>query len=119
GEGTVAYEETVRNSGKGFGVPAFDAGQLFGSPARLQAVLNLGPLSQYPLDPNALVSARAAQQDTPLTILAHEAGHRFLAYASVRSAADPSALPMLGFQLAHWSFLFDSEASLLEGERIA
>ena len=26
---------------------------------------------------------------------------------------------MLGFQMAHWSFLFDSEASVMEGERIA
>ncbi len=118
-EGTLAYEETVRSNGSGYGVPRQDASQQFGSAGRLQSVLNVGPLSQYPVDPNALVPARAGQQDTPLTILAHEAGHLFLAYASIHSATDPSALPMLGFQLAHWSFLFDSEASLLEGERIA
>ncbi|MDR3699382.1 MAG: hypothetical protein P4L56_07085 [Candidatus Sulfopaludibacter sp.] len=116
GEGTVAYEETLRSSGSGYGVPQQDAGQQFGSAARLQAVLNLGPLSQYPADPNALVPARAPQADTPLTILTHEAGHLFLAFASIRSG---TGLPMLGFQLAHWSFLFDSEASVMEGERIA
>ena len=119
GEGTLAYEETVRSSGTGYGVPQQDAGQEFGSAGRLQAVLNLGPLTQYPVNPNALVPARAPQADTPLTILTHEAGHLFLAFASVRSATDPSALPMLGYQLAHWSFLFDSEASVMEGERIA
>jgi len=119
GEGTVAYEETVRSSGAGYGVPQGDASQQFGSAGRLQSVLNLGPLSQYPVDPNALVPARAAQADTPLTILTHEAGHLFLAFASIKNAADPTALPMLGFQLAHWSFLFDSEASVMEGERIA
>jgi uncharacterized protein (TIGR03437 family) len=119
GEGTIAYEETVRNTGTGFGVPVADAGQQFGSASRLQSVLNLGPLSQYPADPNSLVLPRAAQADTPLTILTHEAGHRFLAYASIKGASDPSALPMLGFQLAHWSFLFNSEASVMEGERIA
>ena len=116
GEGTVAYEETVRSSGRGYGVPQQDAGLQFGSVARLQSVLNLGPLTQYPVDPNALVPARAPQADTPLTILTHEAGHLFLAFASINNGA---ALPMLGFQLAHWSFLFDSEASVMEGERIA
>ena len=119
GEGTIAYEETVRNTGTGFGVPVGDAGQQFGSNRRLQSVLNLGPLSQYPTDPNSLVLPRAAQADTPLTILTHEAGHRFLAFASVKGDSEPTALPMLGFQLAHWSFLFDSEASVMEGERIA
>ena len=77
GEGTLAYEETVRSRGAGYGVPPQDAGQQFGSPARLQAVLNLGPLNQYPLDPNALVPARAPEADTSLTVLAHEAGHLF------------------------------------------
>ena len=118
GEGTVAYEETVRNSATGFGMPAIDFGSQFGSGSRLQSVLNMGPLSQYPSDPTALVPARATQRDTPLTILAHEAGHRFLAYASVPDPHNPAALPMLGFQNAHWSFLFDSEASVVEGERI-
>lgn len=119
GEGTIAYEQTVRNAGSGFGVPAVDAGTLYGSGSRLQSVLNLGPLGQYPSDPAALVGPRAPQRDTPVTILAHEAGHRFLAFASVSDPNDPAAQPMLGFQLAHWSFLFDSEASLMEGERIA
>lgn len=119
GEGTVAYEQTVRNAGSGFGVAAVDAGSQLGSASRLQSVINLGPLGQYPSDPAALVAARAPQRDTPVTIVAHEAGHRFLAFASVRDANDAAARPMLGFQLAHWSFLFDSEASVMEGERIA
>jgi uncharacterized protein (TIGR03437 family) len=36
----------------------------------------------------------------------------------VPDPSNPAALPMLGFQLAHWSFLYDSEASVVEGERI-
>jgi hypothetical protein len=116
--GAVAYENTVRNGGSGFGVETFDSGSLYGSDSRLQAVLNMGMLSQYPRDPTALVPLRRASGDTPLTVLGHEAGHRFLAFASVRDPADPTARPMLGAQLAHWSFVFNSEASLLEGERI-
>jgi uncharacterized protein (TIGR03437 family) len=116
--GTVAYENTVRSSGTGYGVSVFDTGTQYGSPTRLQAMINMGPLSQYPADPSGAVPARAPQHDTPLTILGHETGHLFLAYASVHDPVDPTASPMLGYANVHWSFLFDSEASLLEGERI-
>jgi hypothetical protein len=116
--GAVAYEVTVRNQRSGYGDSKHDTGQDFGSPRRLQAVLNMGPLSQYPVDPNAVVPARFLSRDTPMTVLGHEAGHLFLAFASVKDPNDPNAKPMLGRQLAHWSFLFNSEASFLEGNRI-
>jgi uncharacterized protein (TIGR03437 family) len=78
----------------------------------------MGPLSQYPADPNATVPARAQAGDTPVTTIAHETGHLFLAYASIADPNDPTARPMLGYQNQHWAFTFNSEASLLEGERI-
>ena len=117
--GAVAYESTVRSSGTGYGYPVQDAGQQYGSASRLQSLMNMGQLSEYPTDPTALVPLRASVGDTPLTILAHEAGHLFLALASVNDPNDPSLQPMLGFGGVHWSFVYDSEASLLEGERIA
>jgi uncharacterized protein (TIGR03437 family) len=116
--GSVACEFTVRNNRTGFGDTLVDIGAEFGSASRLQAVMNMGPLSNYPKDPNGIVAGRPTTGDTPLTILAHEAGHLFLAYASIRDPSDPAARPMLGGQLAHWAFTFDSEASLLEGNRI-
>ena len=112
----VAYEVTVRNSRSGYGDAKTDVGAQAGSQKRLQAILNMGPLSQYPKDPNAKVSARLSVGDTPLTVVAHETGHLFLAYASVED--DGGNRPMLGYQSAHWNFLFNSEASLLEGNRI-
>ncbi len=114
----VAYENTVRSSGAGYNVAPQDSGQEFGSAARLHAVLNMGQLSEYPVDPNAIVPARAQAGDTPLTVLSHETGHLFLAFASIRDPGNPTAYPMLGYQLAHWNFAYDSEASFLEGERI-
>lgn len=116
--GAVAFEVTVRNNRSGYGDPTFDIGKEFGSRRRLQAIMNMGPLSQYPRDPNAVLPARRPAGDTPLTVLGHEAGHLFLAYASIRDPADPRARPMLGRQNAHWNFSFNSEASLLEGNRI-
>ena len=116
--GAVAYEVTARNQRTGYGDDIVDSGQDYGSPQRLQAVLNMGPLNEYPLDPNAIVPGRTLSRDTTLTVLGHEAGHLFLAFASVKDPNDATAKPMLGRQLAHWSFLFNSEASLLEGNRI-
>src|ERR1039457_450672 len=117
--GAVAYESTVRSSGTGYGYPVQDAGQQYGSASRLQSVINMGQLDEYPVDPTQLVPLRASVGDTPITILAHEAGHLFLAFASVNDPNDPSLQPMLGYGGVHWSFVYDSEASLLEGERIA
>ncbi|MCX7603867.1 MAG: hypothetical protein N2036_07315, partial [Bryobacteraceae bacterium] len=118
--GALAYEVTVRSNVTGIGDAAADLGYMYGSPHRLQAVMNMGPLSQYPRDPNQRVGARGAiTGDTTLSILGHEAGHLWLALASVRDPARPDDRPMLGAQMAHWSFNFNSDASLLEGNRIA
>ena len=116
--GAVAFEVTARNHRSGYGDTIVETGRDYGSPRRLQAVLNMGPLSQYPADPNGIVPARFTSRDTPLTVIGHEAGHLFLAFASVREPGNALARPMLGRQTAHWSFLFNSEASLLEGNRI-
>uniref|UniRef100_Q01WR6 IPT/TIG domain-containing protein n=1 Tax=Solibacter usitatus (strain Ellin6076) TaxID=234267 RepID=Q01WR6_SOLUE len=116
--GAVAYESTVRSSGTGYSVPPSDHGADYGSPSRLRSVLNMGPITNYPLDPHQIVPLRSSAQDTPLTVLGHEAGHLFLAFASVPDPAAPTTLPMLGFGGAHWSFVFNSEASLDEGEQI-
>jgi uncharacterized protein (TIGR03437 family) len=115
--GAVACETTVRNDRSGYGDVPAALGAEFGSASRLQAVLNFGSLDQYPTDPSAIIPARQTIRDTPVTVLAHETGHLFLAYASVRDPND-AARPMLGFQNAHWAFTFNSEASLLEGNRI-
>jgi uncharacterized protein (TIGR03437 family) len=116
--GALAYESTVRSSSTGHGVPVQDNGAQFGSTSRLRSVLNMGRVDNYPSDPNRLVPARSASQDTPLTVLGHEAGHLFNAFASVRDPKDPTNKVMLGFGGSHWAFTFDSEASLDEGEQI-
>jgi uncharacterized protein (TIGR03437 family) len=116
--GAVAYEVTLRNQRSGYGDDVIDEGSVVGSASRLQSIMNMGPLSQYPDDPNSVVPARYTSRDTPLTVLGHEAGHLFLAFASVRDPNDASARPLLGRQSAHWNFAFNSEASFLEGNRI-
>jgi len=116
--GVVAYELTARSQGEGYGDDPADIGADFGSKRRLRAVMNMGPLGQYPVSPNGLVASRSPIGDTPLTLLGHESGHLFLAFVSVPDPAVPGSLPMLGKALAHWAFPFNSEASFLEGNRI-
>jgi hypothetical protein len=116
--GAVACEMTVRNNRSGYGDTQIEVGEEFGSASRLQAVLNMGPLSEYPINPNAVVPSRGPTGDTPLSILGHETGHLFLAYASVPSPNNSSAYPMLDSALAHWAFTYDSEASFMQGNRI-
>jgi uncharacterized protein (TIGR03437 family) len=116
--GALAYEATVRSTGSGYGVDPIDNGAEYGSASRLRAVLNMGTLRMYPTNPNSPVPVRAQNGDTPLTVLGHESGHLFLAYASVPDPDDPLGKPMLGYQNAHWSFVYNSMASILEGEEI-
>ncbi len=116
--GAVAYEVTVRNQRTGYGDEIKENGMEFGSPRRLQSVMNMGPMYQYPDNPAATISARGPTGDTGLSVVGHEAGHLFLAFVSVPNPNNPDDKPMLGRADVHWSFNFDSEASLLEGNTI-
>ena len=118
GAGVLAFETTVRGYRRGIGDTLLDNGRSYGSPNRLQAVLNMGPIGNFPANPNSLHPLRFGTGDTGLTVFAHEIGHLFLAFSSIRDPNNPAARPMLGRQLAHWNFRFNSEASLLEGNRI-
>lgn len=117
-DGAIAFQMPVRTAGDGYGLPRFDEGRIFGSRKRLQSILNMGPLSQYPNDPAQTTSFRPGAGESTLTILAHEAGHQYLSFVSVRDPLSPFARPMLGRQQAHWSFFFNSDASIMEGNRI-
>src|SRR6266849_5045410 len=118
GVGAVAWEQTARNNRSGYGDAAVDNGGEYGSPSRLQAVLNLGPLSQYPMSPTGVISLRADSGYNTLKLIGHEVGHLFLAYASVRDPNEFLFRPMLGVQQAHWAFNFNAEASFMEGNRV-
>ncbi len=122
GPGSFAFEVNVRNEARGIGDllfddPVFDFGVDFGSPRRLSSFLNMGPLSNYPTDPEARIPVLG--ENSTLSVLGHETGHRFLAYpAFLDLATGMRSLSLLGRQLAHWSFFFNSRASFVEGNLI-
>ena len=114
---SLAHAYNVRNEVRGIGEFVFDSGSYFGSPRRLSAFVNMGAVSGYPSDPSQPLPG--LPHASLLTILAHEIGHRFLAYPSfLDPATGLQSLALLGRQLAHWSFFFNSGASVLEGNWI-
>ncbi len=114
---SLAHAYTVRNEVRGIGEFIYDSGRVFGSPRRLSSFVNMGALSGYPASPAAPI--RGLPHSSMLTILAHEIGHRFLAYTPFK---DPEtgelSDALLGRQFAHWSFFLNSSASVLEGNAI-
>ena len=114
-----AYELNIANQVTGIGEvsvpPVFDFSSAFGS-SRLQSLVNMGSLLRYPPDPFTVFFRNV---DSTLSVLGQEAGHRFLAFVTFddpEGSSDSTAL--LGRDLAHWSFLFNSDASVMEGNRI-
>ena len=125
---TFAFYSGLRNFVRGIGpfpseledLNQFDFGQVLGSGFRLQGLMFMGDLAKYPDDPRARIDRDYGLGiATPLTVLTHEAGHRYLARALfVDPQSRQLSLDLLGRQTAHWSYFFNSEASLLEGNRI-
>ncbi len=123
GPGSFAFELNIRNEVDGIGSPQpdgnpiFDFGPTFGSPARLQSYLNMGPLTNYPDDPTASIPILG--HNNTLSVFGQEAGHRFLVYTQfLDPATGLRSNALLGRQNAHWSFFFNSDASVEEGNRI-
>jgi len=122
GPGSFAFEVNVRNDIQGIGdllsrSPVFDFGREFGSPRRLASFINMGPLSQYPADPFQVIPLIG--ENSTMSVMGQEVGHRWGAYLDF---LDPvtglRSSSLLGRGRAHWSFFFNSEASVLEGNRI-
>lgn len=111
-----AFESTISNAIRGIGDDTFNASADFGSAGRLQSYLVMDRASKYPDDPNALVLG----ENSTLAVIAHETGHRWLALLKFRDTTNGIAASdaLLGRQRAHWSFFFDSDASVMEGNDI-
>ncbi len=111
--GAFAYEINVRNQVRGIGLPIADFTDLVGSDGRLESFVQMGPITQYPDNPNQVFLGT----NSTLDVLGQEAGHRWLAFVRARINGQVTD-EILGRQLAHWSFFMDSDASDMEGNDI-
>lgn len=108
GAETAGLNLRVRNDVDGIGVPSLDLGASFGSARRLQSYIDMGSLRSLPFP----------LQARELEVLAHEIGHQWLAFAT--RLAPFASLPsndLLGEGLAHWSFFFDDDGSVMYGSK--
>lgn len=116
GVSALAFNAAVQNDIQGIGRPVgnFLGGPAaFGSQGRLQSFLNMNRLGFYPNDPDEELGATF----TPLDIIGHETAHRWLAFMTFTSSNGTPSFALLASDLTHWSFFFNSDASLMYGNR--
>ena len=109
-----AFESTVANEVSGLGIGLFDASRDFGSAGRLRSVVVMDDIAQYPDNP----LQRFLGENNTVSVLGQETGHRWLAFFAFRDRNGNRSTELLGRDEAHWSFFFDSDASVMEGNDI-
>ena len=112
-DGAFAFQIRVRNSVTGTGAGQADFGAEYGSSARLESVVLMDSINKYSTNTSQLV----LREETSLSVLAHEVGHRWLATARFMDNGTAST-ELLGRQQAHWSFFMNSSGSHDEGNQI-
>jgi hypothetical protein len=109
-----AFEITVANEVSGIGLPLFDASRDFGSGGRLRSLAVMDFIDKYPEDPRS----KFLGENTTVSVLGQEVGHRWLAFMQFRDHTGAESDQLLGRGQSHWSFFFDSDASVMEGNDI-
>jgi len=109
-----AYELNIANEVRGIGDTIYDTSRLAGSAGRLRSLVMMDWLGKYPEDP----TTKFLGENNTLSVLGQEVGHRWLAYVDFRDRTGTRSQALLGRDDQHWSFFFDSDASVMEGNDI-
>jgi len=109
-----AYEITVANEVHGIGQDVYDLSRSLGSAGKLRSLVVMDWLGKYPDDP----TQKFLGENNTLSVLGQECGHRWLAYVHFRDHNNTNSTALLGRDEAHWSFFFNSDASVMEGNQI-
>jgi hypothetical protein len=109
-----AYETTVKNEVQGIGVDTYDLAGEFGSGGHLRSLVVMDWLGKYPDNP----AQKFLGENNTVSLLGQECGHLWLAFLEFRDRNGERSDALLGRDLAHWSFFFDSDASVMEGNDI-
>jgi hypothetical protein len=109
-----AYETTIANEVRGIGLDTFDLSGDFGSGGRLRSLVVMDWLGKYPETP----TQKFLGENNTLSLLGQESGHRWLAFLEILDHNREQSDVLLGRDLVHWSFFFDSDASVMEGNDI-
>lgn len=111
--GFLASHRLVANDTRGIGIDPVDFSAAYGS-RRLQSFITMGSIDRYPADPDETFNGTFSTLD----VLGHEVGHRWLSFVRYKDGSRQGSRRLLGRQLGHWSFYFNSDASIMEGNEI-
>jgi len=95
-------------------MPVLDNSREFAGAGSLQSVCNMDALAKYPDDP----FKKFLGENSTVSVMGQEIGHRWLASLMFRDHIGRQSPALLGRDRAHWSFFFDSDASVLDGNDI-
>ena len=109
----LAFHSLIRNDVRGIGLPIVDNGFPFGSPGRLKGYIDMAAISRYSQSPLSLDPAEPGFTRT-LNVLAHETAHQWMTEAHFRDATGRISDDLLKGD-GHWSYLLDSDASVMYG----
>jgi hypothetical protein len=112
-EDAFSFEVTVANDIDGIGQDRYDFSGEFGS-NDLTSVVQMDSISKFPDDP----ATKFLGENNTLSVLGQEVGHRWLAFLHFSDHNRQDSGALLGRDEAHWSFFFNSDASVMEGNRI-
>ena len=107
--GAQGFYLEVKNDIQGIGKTLFDNSTLFGSTGMLQGTIDLGNATGLAANPYG------TKLDDTVTTLNHELMHRFGAYVRFKNPDGTLNTGMLGKDSAHWSYLLDTQGSLMYG----
>lgn len=108
-EEAIAFYSEIKNDTQGIGLEIFDNSALYGSSGKLQGMVDMGNIYNVetnPPDPGFRSS---------LSTLGHELLHRWAANVSFIDSSGDANTSLLGKDGNHWSFLLDSDGSVLYG----
>ncbi len=108
-EETKAFYHPIKNDVRGIGIDEFDYSALYGSNGRLQGIIDMGNINGLGLTP-----FEPGFEET-LSTLSHEMLHRWGAYVRFRDGNGNVSNALLGRGGDHWSFLLDTDGSVLYG----
>jgi Carboxypeptidase regulatory-like domain/Prenyltransferase and squalene oxidase repeat len=104
-----AFYMGVKNDTHGIGWELFDNTSFFGSGGRLQGTVDMGNLASIASDPYS------PDFENTFYIVNHELMHRWGARVKFKAADGSTSSALLGKDGSHWSFLLDSQRSVLYG----
>jgi len=99
----------VKNDIEGISQVFFDNSAEYGSPGNLQGTIDLGNVTALAADPYG------PKLEGTVSMLSHELMHRFGSYVRFKNPDNSLNTALLGKNSAHWSYLLDSQGSVMFG----